>query len=738
MESDSGDPADLRALLRSRRLEVVLQPQFELARSPRVICHALQVQVRGPVDSTFASSSVLLTRVRQEGLEAEVDRFGASVALREAVRLPDGTALWLTAHTTTLARGEGFPSFLEGACATAAILPAQIILEIRGEGHAGDILLSMAKLRNLRRQGLRIAFDDPGLLRSEAVRIDALHPDYLKLDRSYISGLDRDPGRSEALATLIGRCLASGVLCAADGVETAEELAVLREIGVQLAQGPLFAAPRPARELGGFDPAEAPDPSPAGGTADGTILRAILDTVPGAIYRYHEEARARRFSFISRGVEELIGVPADRIVADLASFVERILPEDREHMAAMAGLSTRTLSRWTTEFRVRTPDGFIKWLRGSAVPERLDDGGFAWSGIFTDVTELKRIEQELAKVRNEWRETVDAVSAMILLVDADGNVVRCNQAVPELLGVGFPRILGRNLSRLFFGPEAEPDNPVFRSAPAVLRFPGREGWYEVSNYPLDGGGWVHVIADVTERRRAEAVAEGVNLMDHVGFIFASLRHELGNPVNSIKTALSVLRDRLDEYPRDTVADYLDRCLAEIARVEFLLKAFKTFNMFEQQRAEPLDVRSFLGQTATLFSDDLRSRSIVFEAGSGEGLGCLLADPRALYQVLLNLVANAADAVAGRSEPRIRLRAERQGRWVVLALEDNGVGMTPAQQANLFRPFFTDKPNGNGLGLAIVKKLVARMGGTVEVDSRSEVGTIVTLSLLSADNAEIPS
>ncbi len=735
MESVPDDPSDLRTLLRSRRLEIVLLPQFELVEEPRVTCHALEVQVRGPADSPFSNSSLLLTRVRQEGLEAEADRFGVSTALRETVHLPEGTSLWLTAHATTLVRSEGFPSFLEGACATAAVLPAQVVLEVRGEGHAGDILLSMAKLRNLRRQGLRIAFDDPGLLRSEAVRLDALQPDFLKLHRRHISGLDRDPGRCEMLTALIDRCLTSGILCAADGVETAEELAVLRQIGVLLVQGPLFATARPTRELGRVDSAAAPDSSPAGGAEDGATLRAILDTVPGAVYHYHEAAGARRFSFISRGVEELIGLPADRVMADLPAFYERILRDDREHIAAMTSLSAQTLSRWTTEFRVRTPDGFIKWLRGSAVPQRLDGGGFAWSGIFTDVTELKRIEQELAKIRNEWRDTVDALSALILLVDADGNVVRCNRAVPEFLGVGFPRILGRSLSRLFFGPEAEPDHPAFRSSPAVIRFPGREGWYEVSNYPLDGGGWVHVVADVTERRRAEAVAEGVNLMDNVGFIFSALRHELGNPVNSIKTALSVLRDHLDDYPRDSVADYLDRCLAEVGRVEFLLKAFKTFNMHEQPRIEPLDAKAFLSQARTLFSSDLQERSIAFEAGPGDGLGRFLADPRSLYQALLNLVANAADAVAARPDPRIRLRAERQGRWFSLAVEDNGAGMTPAQQAHLFRPFFTDKPNGNGLGLAIVKKLVTRMGGTVEVASRPGEGTVVTLTLLSGDNPE---
>lgn len=217
-------------------------------------------------------------------------------------------------------------------------------------------------------------------------------------------------------------------------------------------------------------------------------------------------------------------------------------------------------------------------------------------------------------------------------------------------------------------------------------------------------------------------------MDNISFVFSALRHELGNPVNSIKTALTVLREELDDLPKERIAADLDRMLMEVDRVEYLLRAFKTFNLFGQPHIEPLEVTPFLTGFASLVAEDLQRRNVALEIQASHDLGRILADPHALHQALLNLVSNAADAVAGRPDPHIRLRSERRGHCIVVEVEDNGVGITAAQKAQLFRPFCTGKPNGNGLGLAIVQKLVTRMGGTVEIESQPGAGTLAALSL----------
>ena len=121
--------------------------------------------------------------------------------------------------------------------------------------------------------------------------------------------------------------------------------------------------------------------------------------------------------------------------------------------------------------------------------------------------------------------------------------------------------------------------------------------------------------------------------------------------------------------------------------------------------------------------------IVLDAGTDGGYFAMF-DPRALKQALLNLAANAADALAGISGPRVRLALLKLGGIPVVRVEDNGAGMDEGQMKNLFKPFNTTKKQGTGLGLVIVRKMVAKMGGEVKVTSVKDRGTTVDI-LLSA-------
>jgi C4-dicarboxylate-specific signal transduction histidine kinase len=92
------------------------------------------------------------------------------------------------------------------------------------------------------------------------------------------------------------------------------------------------------------------------------------------------------------------------------------------------------------------------------------------------------------------------------------------------------------------------------------------------------------------------------------------------------------------------------------------------------------------------------------------------------------MTNAADALAGRSNPEIAISASSRYERVYLRVADNGCGMTEKQQQDMFKPFYTSKPHGTGLGLVIVKKMLTRMGGDIEITSALDRGTTVTIYL----------
>ncbi|MDP1823593.1 MAG: HAMP domain-containing sensor histidine kinase [Archangium sp.] len=233
--------------------------------------------------------------------------------------------------------------------------------------------------------------------------------------------------------------------------------------------------------------------------------------------------------------------------------------------------------------------------------------------------------------------------------------------------------------------------------------------------------------DITEKTRLETIAEAAETMNNIGSIFSAVRHELGNPINSVKAALSVLRANFDTFSRESVLDYLEQMGNELGRVEVLLRSLRSFSMYEQLEPVAVELRPFLESFATLARVDLQRRGI--RLSLAHPTECVaLADPRALRQALINLVANAADAAEGVSDPEITLSSACVDGLARLSVEDNGVGMNAEQLSAAFKPFHTTKAQGTGLGLVISRKLLLKMGGTVTLDSRQGQGTRVHLAL----------
>jgi signal transduction histidine kinase len=237
-----------------------------------------------------------------------------------------------------------------------------------------------------------------------------------------------------------------------------------------------------------------------------------------------------------------------------------------------------------------------------------------------------------------------------------------------------------------------------------------------------------LIRDITENARLESIAEAVNAMENITYIFSGIRHELGNPINSIKMTLSVLKKNLDRYSQTTVQEYVDRTLAEILRVEYLLKSLKTFSMFENPVIQNVDLPDFMDLFQSLVADDLEKNGIKIKVTASPKAKWARADPRSLQQVMLNLIANAADALESIDNPEIVINTVKKDGLIWIDVEDNGVGIPSEGQKNLFKPFYTTKPHGTGLGLAIARKMLAKMHSRIGIMSREGVGTTVTISI----------
>lgn len=237
-----------------------------------------------------------------------------------------------------------------------------------------------------------------------------------------------------------------------------------------------------------------------------------------------------------------------------------------------------------------------------------------------------------------------------------------------------------------------------------------------------------VVHDVTEVQRLQSIADAVSFSDSLGHFLSGIRHELGNPVNSIKTALTVLRANLDGFPPAKVADYLDRVLGEVTRIEYLLQWLRSFTVNEVVVLGRVALPDFLGEVMALVEPSAQRAGVRVEIEPSPKVA-VIADARALCQVVLNLVSNAIEALAVHDgEPRLRIEAVLAGDRVELCVIDNGPGMPAEIQALAMRPFFTTKRTGTGLGLVIAQRLVAMQGGRLRLASESGMGTRAVISL----------
>jgi signal transduction histidine kinase len=197
-----------------------------------------------------------------------------------------------------------------------------------------------------------------------------------------------------------------------------------------------------------------------------------------------------------------------------------------------------------------------------------------------------------------------------------------------------------------------------------------------------------------------------------GQLVGSIGHDLRNPLGVIETSLYILRNRVsgDERTRK----HLDRIGDQLAISNGIIS-----NLLDMIRDRPLaNERVVLGEVIASAADSLQLPPEVKVERSGlDGIE-VSGDSAQLRQVFVNLLDNAVHAASPKGE--VRVRAERDGKSVEVAVEDTGPGVDPATARRLFEPLITTKARGIGLGLALVKRIVERHGGNVDY-GRAEAG-----------------
>jgi signal transduction histidine kinase len=238
-----------------------------------------------------------------------------------------------------------------------------------------------------------------------------------------------------------------------------------------------------------------------------------------------------------------------------------------------------------------------------------------------------------------------------------------------------------------------------------------------------------------ERRRQEqraALLEQEAKLAHAGRVNAlgemasGIAHELAQPVAAMLSQSQAARRALSINRNDILEQALDANIREAKRAGDILGRMRAYISGAEARIERVSLAEALADALRHVETDLAQRGIVLKASISDR-PCLVAIDVISFQLVLhNLIRNAADALAGRAEPRISLTAGPEDNGAIITISDNGPGIEPAALDRIFEPFFTTKPDGMGLGLPLSARLIEKMDGTLE--ARNDGGACFIIRL----------
>ena len=336
--------------------------------------------------------------------------------------------------------------------------------------------------------------------------------------------------------------------------------------------------------------------------------------------------------------------------------------------------------------------------------------------------------------RRSWQEVVDAISPALCIVDRGGRIRRANRAFADLVNAPPASLIGRPW-QAFVPPEWAVDlQRALEQQGAGREVDLRTGerTYAVTAVPItstDRSALVLMFDDQTERRRLQDQLIQSEKMSAIGQLIAGIAHDLNNPLASVVGFADFLREVPHVPP--ALREPLTVIQEEAERASNIVKNLLSFARKQEHQRRPTALRPLLDATFVLLRNQFMAQRVEASIEVEPDLPMPDIDPNQIQQVFVNLLNNAAQAIASTGRPgRIVVRARRWLDGVAVDVIDDGPGMSEALAAQVFEPFFTTKPEGEGtgLGLSISQGIVREHGGRIMLATEEGRGSTFTVQL----------
>ena len=485
--------------------------------------------------------------------------------------------------------------------------------------------------------------------------------------------------------------------------------------------------------------------------------------------------------FWSRSMYEMVGMKPSGASLCFGDAARMMHPEDGNLYKLFRSLGRSDNHQIDHIFRMRHAQGHYVWMRARAQVVRTPNGGSRIIGIAMDVTEQHRLAQRYAEADQRLMDAIECTSEAFVLWDKNDKLVMCNAHFQKVYGLPDDMLTpGKDRAAVVKAAArpiiqrrvADPDQTGSSRTTEVQL--ADERWLQINERRTRDGGLVSVGTDITllKRHQERLRDQERRLMANIGDLsssqktlerqkqelsiananyqvekeraqaankaksefLANMSHELRTPLNAILGFSEILQTgmfgpigspKYSEYARDihdsgkhllnVINDILDMSKIEAGQMRL--------------RCETIDLSPLIDESLRLTSIPAEEKNITIEQRISTNLS-VVADRRAMKQVLLNILANAAKFT--NEGGRIALRARPCAQGVALTIADTGIGIPKEAINKIGQPFeqvqnqYAKSRGGSGLGLAISRSLVALHGGALKIRSREGKGTVVQI------------
>jgi len=457
---------------------------------------------------------------------------------------------------------------------------------------------------------------------------------------------------------------------------------------------------------------------------------------PGPIIHFDRQGKITKFNeaaMLALGAERLDGGSVLELLPGLTEAdIERCLRTGR--------LPARELpigDNW-----------YVVHMRGVSSPEL----GILYA---TEITDFKRAQIDLAATELRTRAILDGAADAIVIVAHGGVIQAANPSATRLLGWGYEELVGNNvqlvLPELFEGKQGDRLQVLAaharkrRTGPLEPRYHARhrDGHnlpvsLTISVYEVAGVTRISCfIRDISERLEAEhalglqsrqlqeqnrRLEQAIAELDEFNYVAS---HDLQEPLRTMSTYCGLLRHDLGKDVPTRADEDIKAILDASLRMQRLIRDLLEYSRLGHRdlKLEPLKLDVLLDRVKADLRAQIETTGGVIEAGN---LPLVKGDEVQMGRLVQNLVSNGLKFQRPGSKPRIKVEAETDGQWVLLTIQDNGIGIEGEYLDQIFKPFkrlhAMAKYEGSGIGLSVCRKIVERHGGTIAVASVPGEGT----------------